>query len=224
MEVCLEIDDTAKRVLIPKIIGESFLKKKISEVLDLTCEIKIQIFVMKYNSFCDLESISEIEDGSRLKIMRVGNFESNSNCQSNLRNESYNKKRINISIEDFSLISQSELKQAKERFADGGKYHKASYKLKMEINEIFAKKLMKYGMYPTNEMYDNAGKQLITEFCCLKEPIGNGWSGWKIAMKYKIQEIRRNLKSCETILNTGKKFELFQFNLIFILISTNLTF
>lgn len=49
-----------------------FLKeKKITEVLDLTCEIQIQIFVMKYSCVCDLESIAEIKDGSRLNIIRV---------------------------------------------------------------------------------------------------------------------------------------------------------
>lgn len=112
MEVCLEIDDTAKKIHIPEIIVETFLKRKITEVL-LLLHCKIQIFVPKDTSFCDLQSIAEIKDGSRLKIIRIENCEGNLVSLSNLRKESYNN-RIHISIHDFSLLSQTELKETKK--------------------------------------------------------------------------------------------------------------
>ncbi|XP_035231913.1 uncharacterized protein LOC118203736 [Stegodyphus dumicola] len=72
--------------------------------------------------------------------------------------------------------------------------------------DILSKELSDYSLYPTDEMYADITKKLIKNFPSLQDPIvGDGISCWKIALKYRMQEIRRKCKCNETSINSGKR-------------------
>ncbi|XP_035223567.1 uncharacterized protein LOC118196249 isoform X2 [Stegodyphus dumicola] len=176
-------------------------------------------------AFCDLEHIEEIENFCRIKVLDLDDVASKSNSspepstniishiemsilnKNNLRKKPWrNGLDFEISKDSFSVISRNELQKAETEYNSSLKLHKASHKLKREILDILSKELSDYSLYPTDEMYANVTKKLIKNFPSLQDPIvGDGISCWKIALKYRMQEIRRKCKCNETSINSGKR-------------------
>lgn len=80
---------------------------------------------------------------------------------------------------------------ADKHYASTYKLHKASYKLKREINDILSNELICFSHYPTQNMYKSITETLIEAFPFLRDPIGDGTSCWSIALKHRMQEVRR---------------------------------
>lgn len=219
MKILLEYVKSAKRFTVRDDISSEELKAIIAQEFNI-CEdkIKLQIYDKDFEAFCDMESLSEVKNLSRIKII---NLESSfildpfqvvetiiSSPQtiepenSGLRTRTWNND-CKISFSSFDVITSKELKTAEEEFAETGKLHKPSYRLKTHINDILSNELTKYGLYPTRTMYDDITRTLVKTFPSLKEPIGDGLSAWKIALQYRVQEIRRKVKNAETSINSG---------------------
>lgn len=183
-------------------------------------ELKFQIFDSDFKTYCDIENICELKHLSRLKInketpnqdIEIPTYEDTKLkidegiTDINLRKKSCtNVNNFNIPLSIFSQISREELALAKEAFEENGKLHTASYKLKVEIHDILSKEITEYGLYPTDEMYTIATKKLIKMYPFLKDSVGEGFYCWKIALKYRVQEIRRKSNALEATINSGKK-------------------
>lgn len=197
----------------------SIVKKELS--LPENDELNIQIFDSDFKTFCDMENICELKHLSRLKINKETPNQDNEIptyedtkltinegiiMDINLRKKSCTDVNdFNIPLCVFSQISREELALAKEAFEDKGKLHTASYKLKVEIHDILSKEVTEYGLYPTYEMYTIAAKKLIKMYPFLKDSMGEGFYCWKIALKYRVQEIRRRSNALEATINSGKK-------------------
>lgn len=217
----LEYRLAAKRLIIStqNLTFDSLLTV-VKKELNLSEEqLKIQIFDRDFNTFCDMENISELKHLSRLKIndetindISTANFEDakwktdEEITDPNLRKKSCtNVNNFCIPLSLFSQISREELTLAKELFENNNKLHTASYKLKAEIHDILSKEVTEYGLYPTDEMYTIATKKLVEKYPFLKDSIGEGYYCWKIALKYRVQEIRRKSKVLETKINAGNE-------------------
>ena len=185
-----------------------------SSLFELNRErISLQIFDEEFQAFCDLEDIQELKNLSKIRIIdnlpptvqetQVPNTVLSDDLQ-NLRRRSWNASKYSISFESFSLASQEEMLAAAKTYKDTQKLHKASYKLKREINDILSKELTCYSLYPSQEMYQTSAETLIKNFPFLRDPIGDGTSCWNIALKYRMQEIRRKTKLHEVKVNAGK--------------------
>lgn len=216
MKVLIEFGNSAKKVNFEEDISLENCLNTISSLYDLNIErLKLQVFDKDFNAFCDLEDITDIKDLCRIKVIdKLGSSIEKieevpilpSDDLTNLRRRSWNASNFSISLNLFCLSSQEELSEADKHYSSREKLHKASYKLKREIIDILSKELTCYSLYPTPDMYKSTTETLIKAFPFLRDPIGDGTSCWSIALKYRMQEVRRKTKVDEVKVNAGKFF------------------
>lgn len=220
MKVLIEFGNSAKKVNFEDDVNFEKCVNTISTIFDLNIErIKLQVFDNDFNAFSDLEDMSEIKNLCRIRVIdNLGSLIETkeevailpSEDLKNLRRRSWNASNFSISLNSFSLASQDELSAAEILYASTEKLHKASYKLKREIIDILSKELTFYSLYPTQEMYKSTTETLIKVFPFLRDPIGNGTSCWSIALKYRMQEVRRKTKVDEVTVNAGTFYLFFK--------------
>lgn len=218
MKVLIEFGNSAKKVNLEEDVSIEKCLNTISSLFDINIErVKLQIFDKDFSAFCDLEDVADIKDLCRIKVIdKLGSGSPIETIEEvpivpsddlqNLRRKSWNDSNFSISLNLFSLSSQEELSVADKHYTSTDKLHKASYRLKREIVDIMSKELTCYSLYPTQDMYKSITETLIRAFPFLRDPIGDGASCWNIALKYRMQEVRRKTKVDEVQVNAGKFF------------------
>uniref|UniRef100_A0A1B6L1X9 PB1 domain-containing protein n=1 Tax=Graphocephala atropunctata TaxID=36148 RepID=A0A1B6L1X9_9HEMI len=220
MKLLVIYKENAKRVIIEEPSIEH-LKEKIKTEFGLeeNQHFVIKIFDSEFNDYCDIENDIEIIPFSKIKVETINvdvenvtltpsqhNSNQNHN-ESPLRNTAWNPTLIKILPEDFSSQARTQLLEAMRVYNEKGKLFEAPFAVKKECKTVLATILLKCTYYPTTEQYDAVCRALIRDFPCLREPIGSGFSGWKCAVRYKIEDERRKEKSSITEIknNSGKR-------------------
>lgn len=222
MKILIECEKHCKRVTIEEgtAFNDESLNIIIREQFSLHDDTKfhLQIFDKDFNDFCDLNSIDEIVNLSKLRVILkdaqlttaatndtvTDNKTTENNENRKLRCESWIPGSIKVNIEDFSLPVRNLLDNALKEFLNNNRLYDPPNQVRKECKTVLENILKRYTVYPTSQQYEEVCWALIKEFPCLREPIGSGISGWKIALRYRIEDSRRKSKSLQEVkINAG---------------------
>lgn len=113
-----------------------------------------------------------------------------------------------FTVPRFSYEAELQLEKANAEFISGGTHLTPSPKLKSHLLERLAEEIIKFKVYPTDNVLSEVAEALVKQHPCLREQGSfNGCYGWKISLKYKMANVRtklRGLGCAEVLVNSLK--------------------
>ncbi|XP_070398085.1 uncharacterized protein [Nothobranchius furzeri] len=98
-------------------------------------------------------------------------------------------------IPQFSYDTELVLERGNAEYKSSSKLVYLSTRTKSDILNKVSEEIFKYKAYPCDEHFVAVAEALIKKHPCLKEPgSSNGWYGWKQRLKYKMGNLRTQLR------------------------------
>ncbi|KAL3973686.1 NF-kappa-B inhibitor-like protein 2 [Sarotherodon galilaeus] len=227
LRIILGSNNTEKLTIasgMPKSVED--LSDEIKRQFDIQGDIRLQYMDSDFdNEFINLKRMDDIQDKSTVKVIRLTDA-------SDFGEVGMNQKETSLSSSDTLLLSSSDsetarsqwpaefqmpkfpydvemqLQSANQAFISNGILLNPGHKLKSDILEALAEKMMTFKAYPSNLEIESVAEALIKAHPCLREQGSfSGFYGWKISLKYKMANYRtklRNLGCPELSINSLK--------------------
>ncbi|XP_065129079.1 uncharacterized protein [Paramisgurnus dabryanus] len=206
------------------------LSIEIKRQFDIEGEIRLQYMDTDFdNNFVNLNQISEIQDKSTVKVILLSDAPDVSQSVNSLNQSGEDTSSSStdtvilpspdsgtarsqwpteFQIPTFPYDVEMQLQSANQAFMSNRVFLNPSHKLKSDILESLAEKIIKFKAYPSNLEIESVAEALIKAHPCLREQgSSSGYYGWKISLKYKMANYRtklRNLGCPEMSINSLK--------------------
>ncbi|XP_024126573.1 uncharacterized protein LOC112145519, partial [Oryzias melastigma] len=216
--------DSSQRVTFPNGLPSTvpILELEIKTQCNLTVPFRLQFMDRDFdNEFVNLTSMKEIEDKSTLKVTLVeeavdsiahgtlyqpgrcysNNFGNSSICDDHpiIASSSSSFSRSSwpevFNVPNFSLDAEFKIQEGQNNYLKNGTLLNVDPKLKRDIISSLVQEIVKYKLYASNRDVSEAAEALVQKYPCLREKGStSGCEGWKVSLKYKLSNYRRELR------------------------------
>ncbi|KAF6729752.1 hypothetical protein FQA47_009551, partial [Oryzias melastigma] len=216
--------DSSQRVTFPNGLPSTvpILELEIKTQCNLTVPFRLQFMDRDFdNEFVNLTSMKEIEDKSTLKVTLVeeavdsiahgtlyqlgrcysNNFGNSSICDDHpiIASSSSSFSRSSwpevFNVPNFSLDAEFKIQEGQNNYLKNGTLLNVDLKLKRDIISSLVQEIVKYKLYASNRDVSEAAEALVQKYPCLREKGStSGCEGWKVSLKYKLSNYRRELR------------------------------
>ncbi|KAG7513607.1 hypothetical protein JOB18_012445 [Solea senegalensis] len=223
-KLCIVLgEDGCVKLTLPSGIPDSVdsLGFEIKKLCGIEGEFRLQYLVSDFDQFINLTSTADIQDKGTVKVIvptqapshtayaffhgtddssadtdilsSPESTTSTSPSTSSLRCQGW---PLSFPLPPFSYEVEMQLSKANQEFIAEGKLLNPSPKVRSDILQALASKIMKYTSgYPTSTQLDDVAEALILKYPCLKEQGSvTGYYGWKISLKYKMGNYRTKFR------------------------------